>query len=341
MTRRHVYLFDILIPLVGILVMGWLFSEAFATKSLRLLDGLSFMEFGEWFRTSSLRRWVWQSSWPIFSLIWLVLWSCWILWNRETDRLTGSKRQVRPIFDACRSFFNWVENDSLVPQALSVSDSELEILREKLRRTERELSLFKRATHSAQIGEYPTGESSEIRLARSRVTETTSYRIAIPELPAYEPPETYSAREERLRQSATESATWLRNSFAQEGTNATPSSGRASSAIEKKMDRHSQAVRQKVMDFLANEGQQNRSSSQPSLNNSQPTTGQKGIPQGGGYASMRASIESIPPLAKPKPAPIPEWGGMLAQEWIEPEPVVEKTEKPLIDPSRFSGLSKL
>lgn len=127
MTRKHLFLYDILLPGALIVGAGWLGSQLFAEKLLWVLDHVRMWDLGTAFRKSEIREWVWNYSDFVFAVPPALLWLLWVRLNVQTDFLSGRKSLERPLFQFVHGFFNWIEDGGEL--AAQKRDYELKLAR--------------------------------------------------------------------------------------------------------------------------------------------------------------------------------------------------------------------
>jgi len=109
MSKKHFLLFDFLLPLAGIALLGRFLAQRFDGALFHAVDSLRAFGIGFWFAHSDLRGTLWDSSWMVFALIPAALWLVWWRINLEYDYMQHGRRLDRPIFKFFRALFRWIE----------------------------------------------------------------------------------------------------------------------------------------------------------------------------------------------------------------------------------------
>lgn len=111
MSKKHFFLFDFLLPLAGIALIGRFLAQRFDGALFHRVDSLRAFGIGFWFAHSELRATLWDYSWMVFALFPAALWLVWCRINLEYDYLQGRKLD-RPIFKFFQALFRWIEGVS-------------------------------------------------------------------------------------------------------------------------------------------------------------------------------------------------------------------------------------
>src|SRR4051812_35714366 len=109
MSKKHFLLYDFLLPLVGIVLLGNFLSARFDGVLFHRLDSIRAFGLGFLFSHSELRANLLRSSWMIFALIPAAAWMVWIRINLEYDYVQLGRRLDRPIFKFFQALSLWIE----------------------------------------------------------------------------------------------------------------------------------------------------------------------------------------------------------------------------------------
>src|SRR4051812_13233187 len=103
MVKKYffVLLFDVMLPIAGILLIGRVLAQRFDYPIFHFLDTIRAFGLGFWFAESEVRVKLLNASRYIFAFFPAVAWVAWIRINFEHDGATGSIRLDRPIFRFC------------------------------------------------------------------------------------------------------------------------------------------------------------------------------------------------------------------------------------------------
>jgi hypothetical protein len=140
MSRKHFFLYDVLLPLAGVLFLGHLFSDRFDTAIFRWLDSVKAFGLGEWFGRSDFREKLWTYSWLLFAAMPALAWMVWVRINLEYDWVNGRRRLDRPIYTLFRNFFRWIEGGGELLLVRQAYERRLAAELDRVRRLEAELA---------------------------------------------------------------------------------------------------------------------------------------------------------------------------------------------------------
>lgn len=144
MSKRHLILYDILLPLAGILAAGRLLSDLFDIQVLRWLDSVQAFGMGAWFSHSPARALLWNFSWPAFSLAPGLLWLVWVRINLEYDFAARRRRLDRPVYDFLRGCFRWIDGVDAGRWQLEAARFRMAQAEDRVRSLEGELARVRR-----------------------------------------------------------------------------------------------------------------------------------------------------------------------------------------------------
>jgi hypothetical protein len=139
-SRKHLLVYDGLIPVVFMLLAGWGLSEKFAEPLLHALDNQHWGGWSLWFRQSVLRNWIWQNSTWIFGAFPGFVWLIWMRLNLQTDLLSGKRTLERPIFSLIQGFFFWIEDGGELAATKRHYEKQIARNQEKIRQLELEVT---------------------------------------------------------------------------------------------------------------------------------------------------------------------------------------------------------
>lgn len=143
MSKKHFFIYDLLLPIAGILTLGNFFSDHFDTFIFRGLDGIKAFGIGTWFAHNPLREALWNYSWLFFSAIPALAWLVWVRINIEYDWVNGRKRLDRPIFSFFHGITRWIEGGGEIQMLRLAYERRLAIAHDRARRLEEELETAK------------------------------------------------------------------------------------------------------------------------------------------------------------------------------------------------------
>lgn len=98
MGKKHFLLFDFLLPLAGICIIGKALAGRFAAAILQRVDAVKAFGIGYAFAHSGLRASLLHYSWLAFALIPAAGWLVWVRLNLECDFAQGRFHLDRPLF---------------------------------------------------------------------------------------------------------------------------------------------------------------------------------------------------------------------------------------------------
>ncbi|GEM_PF-2972562 len=139
MSKRHFFLYDFLLPLIGILALGRFLSDRFDTSLFHNLDRIKAFNFGQWFGHSPLRATLWNYSWLAFAVFPALLWMIWVRINLEYDWVERRRILDRPIHTFFKGFSKWIEGDAGLRAATVAYERRLAAAEERIHRLEAEL----------------------------------------------------------------------------------------------------------------------------------------------------------------------------------------------------------
>jgi hypothetical protein len=109
MSKKHFFLFDFLLPLAGIALIGRFLAQRFDGALFHSVDTLRAFGIGFWFAHSDLRATLWDYSWIVFALFPAALWLVWCRINLEYDYVQRGRKLDRPIFKFFQALVGWIE----------------------------------------------------------------------------------------------------------------------------------------------------------------------------------------------------------------------------------------
>lgn len=157
MSCKHVWIYDVVLPAIGVGLIGAWLSDRFAETALLWADGLGLGGFGAWFRHSAFRDFAWRYSEWFFSAPPTLVWLFWRRMNRQTDLLTGKLTWDRPIYQLMRGFFLWIEDGGEIAALRGDYEKRLAQQAEKIRQLDDEMNRVEdfQAQVDAQFRENP------------------------------------------------------------------------------------------------------------------------------------------------------------------------------------------
>jgi hypothetical protein len=111
MSKRHLFLFDILMPIAAIFGVGKFLSTLFDTSVFLTLDRVKAFGFGMMFSHSPFRNVLWDYSWVMFAAAPALLWLIWVRINVEYDYVSRSRRLDRPLYGFFKGLLKWIDGD--------------------------------------------------------------------------------------------------------------------------------------------------------------------------------------------------------------------------------------
>ncbi len=139
MTKKHIFLFDILLPIAFISLTGWLLSQILALPVFRWAAAVQLWGIGNWFVSSNFGRDIWPYRWPLFCIPVLVTWLLWIRLNLQYDIINYRYRMDRPLFTLFERFFQWIEGGDKVTLLKRAYEQRLAAAHDTIRKLERQL----------------------------------------------------------------------------------------------------------------------------------------------------------------------------------------------------------
>ncbi len=157
MSRKHFWIYDVVLPAIGVGLVGAWLSDRFAESAMLWGDSVALGGFGAWFRHSEFRNFAWNYSEWFFSALPMAVWLFWRRMNRQTDLLTGKTTWDRPIYQLLRDFFLWVEDGGEVAALRRDYEARLAHQAEKIRQLDDEMNRVEdyHAQVDAQFRENP------------------------------------------------------------------------------------------------------------------------------------------------------------------------------------------
>jgi hypothetical protein len=140
MSKKHFLLYDFLLPLAGILLIGSFLSERFDGGLFHRLDSIKAFGLGFVFSHSELRATLLRSSWLIFASIPAAAWMVWVRINLEFDYLQQRRRIDRPIFNFFQALSLWIEDGGQAKRERQALEVRLAQAHDHIHRIEAELS---------------------------------------------------------------------------------------------------------------------------------------------------------------------------------------------------------
>lgn len=144
MSKRHFLLYDVLLPILGILAAGLFLSQQFDTLVFRRLDSLKAFGIGSWFFHSPMRETFWAYSHLVFALPVALLWLAWVRINLEYDYVERGRKLDRPIFKLARGILRWIEGSEAGGAQARSAQFRLAQSEDRARRLEAELMKTRR-----------------------------------------------------------------------------------------------------------------------------------------------------------------------------------------------------
>jgi hypothetical protein len=148
MSKKHFLLYDFLLPLAGILLLGNFLSERFDGVLFHRLDSIRAFGLGFLFSHSELRADLLRSSWMVFALIPAAAWMVWIRINLEYDYVQGNRRLDRPIFKFFQALSLWIEDGGQAKRERQALEIRLAQAHDHIHRVEAELSAARAPSRS-------------------------------------------------------------------------------------------------------------------------------------------------------------------------------------------------
>jgi hypothetical protein len=111
-----ILLFDVVLPIAGILLIGRVLAQRFDYPIFHFLDTIRAFGLGFWFAESEVRVRLLNASRYIFAFFPAVAWVAWIRINLEQDRETGDIRLDRPIFRFCSGLARRIRSSVRSPE---------------------------------------------------------------------------------------------------------------------------------------------------------------------------------------------------------------------------------
>lgn len=153
MGKKHFFLYDFLIPLAGIVLIGHWFSDRFDSVLFRKVDAIRAFGLGEWFGHSALRATLWEYSWAIFAVAPALAWMVWVRINLEYDWIERRRKLDRPIYKFFAGFFRWIEDGGEMQRQRQAFEFRLAQAHDHIHRLDAELAAYK--AQEAAEAEWP------------------------------------------------------------------------------------------------------------------------------------------------------------------------------------------
>ncbi len=154
MTKRHIFIYDLLLPACLIAGTGWIFAHLFAAELFTALAGVEIRGLGDWFVSSNLGRDLWRHRILLFCLPSLLLWLAWARSNLEYDVLNYRHKMNRPVFRLFEAILQWVEGGDSASKQRRVYEYHLATAQDTIRKLENRLREFEGVSGSG-AGYYP------------------------------------------------------------------------------------------------------------------------------------------------------------------------------------------
>jgi hypothetical protein len=148
MSKKHFLLYDFLLPLAGILLIGNFLSERFDGALFHRLDSIRAFGLGFVFSHSELRATLLRSSGLIFALIPAAAWMVWVRINLEYDYVHMGRRLDRPIFKFFQAFSDWIEAGGAAKRERQALEVRLAQAHDHIHRLDAELSTARARSRS-------------------------------------------------------------------------------------------------------------------------------------------------------------------------------------------------
>lgn len=142
MTKKHFFLYDMLLPLAGILAIGKILSDRLDVQLLHRLDAVKAFGIGAWFGHSPLRAELWAYSWAAFALAPALAWLVWVRINVEYDWVNHRRRLDRPIFGFFQGLARWIEGGGEARRLRLEYETRLARSQDHIHRLEAELAAY-------------------------------------------------------------------------------------------------------------------------------------------------------------------------------------------------------
>ncbi len=139
MSKKHFFLYDFLLPLFTMLVIGQLLSEKFDTVIFQHVDRIKAFGLGHWFGQSSLRASLWNYSSLVFAGFPVLLWTIWIRINVEYDWVNHCRRLDRPVFSFVKNLVEWIEGKDTIRQLTMTYERQLQLSENRIQKLQAEL----------------------------------------------------------------------------------------------------------------------------------------------------------------------------------------------------------
>ena len=109
MSKKHCILYDFLLPLAGVLLIGRFLAGCFDDAIFGRVDSIKAFGLGFGFAHSELRSILREFSWLVFAAIPAAGWMVWVRINLEYDPVRG-RTLDRPVFEFFRALARWIES---------------------------------------------------------------------------------------------------------------------------------------------------------------------------------------------------------------------------------------
>ena len=155
MSKKHFFLYDFLLPLVGILLIGNFLAERFDGVLFHRLDSIKAFGLGFVFSHSELRAGLLRYAWLIFALIPAAAWMVWVRINLEYDYLQNRRRLDRPIFKFFQALSVWIEDGGRAKREQNALEGRLAQAHDHIHRIEAELAAARAESRTRARAEWP------------------------------------------------------------------------------------------------------------------------------------------------------------------------------------------
>jgi hypothetical protein len=154
MTKRHFFLYDVVLPLAAMLAVGKILSDHFDTFMFRRLDTIHAFGIGAWFAHSPLRETLWTYSWLFFAAAPAFAWLVWVRINMEYDWINQRRKLDRPIFGFFSGMAAWFEGGGESRQIQLAYERRLAQSQDHIHRLEAELAAYESESGEPWQDEY-------------------------------------------------------------------------------------------------------------------------------------------------------------------------------------------
>lgn len=140
MSKKHFFIFDLLLPLAAILLIGRFLADRFDGALFHRIDSLKAFGLGFRFAHSELRATLWDWSGLVFALLPAAAWLVWVRINLEHDHVQHRRKLDRPIFKFFQALSRWIEGGGEGKRERMALEGRLAQAHDEIRRLEAELA---------------------------------------------------------------------------------------------------------------------------------------------------------------------------------------------------------